>query len=157
MTEAKEYTPASSAAEQFLREMVERAATTSEQVFGSFLLLRLLGFEVGFGTDTCTVGFEVVPPLFNPQGTLHGGVLATALDVSMGHLLHKVAGVGTTLEMKVQYLAPVTTGRVTCESSFLRRGGSICYLQAHARRADRELIAHATATWKLLKPSLTRG
>jgi acyl-coenzyme A thioesterase PaaI-like protein len=73
------------------------------------------------------------------------------MDISMGHLLQHTAGAGATLEMQLQFLAPVTTGQVRCESSFLRRGGSIAFLQSQARRADGELVAHATSVWKLLK------
>ncbi len=130
--------------------MLARALGDSRQEFGSFFLSRLLGFEVSYGPETCQVAFEASPPLFNPQGSLHGGVLATALDISMGHLRHHVVGAGATLEMKVQYLAPVTTGRVICEASFLRRGRGVSFLQSRATREDGELAAHATATWKLL-------
>ncbi len=136
--------------EQAARAMLERALADSRQEFGNFFLLRLLGFEVSHGEDRCTVSFAATPPLFNPQGSLHGGVLATAMDISMGHLVNRVAGPGATLEMKTQYLAPVTAGRVQCEGSFLRRGRSLSFLQSHARRGDGELVAHATATWKLL-------
>src|ERR1700675_1198422 len=100
--------------------MIERALAEPRQEFGSFFLSRLLGFEVSFEDERCIVAFEATRALFNPQGTLHGGILATAMDVSMGHLLHHVAGAGTTLEMKIQYLAPVTGGIVRCEGSFLR-------------------------------------
>jgi uncharacterized protein (TIGR00369 family) len=130
--------------------MLARALGDARQEFGSFFLSRLLGFEVSYGPETCQVAFEASPPLFNPQGSLHGGVLATALDISMGHLLHHVAGAGATLEMKVQYLAPVTAGRVVCEASFLRRGRGVSFVQSTAMREDGELVAHATATWKLL-------
>lgn len=136
------------------RAMLDRALGDRRQEFGSFFLSRLLGFEVEYGSGTCTVSFSAVPPLFNPQGSLHGGVLATAMDISMGHLLHRVAGAGATLEMKVQYLAPITAGRVRCEASFLRQGRSLSFLQSEARRDDGELAAHATATWRQLP---TRG
>ena len=66
----------------------------------------------------------------------------------MGHLLNRVAGPGATLEMKVQYLAPIPAGPVVCTGSFLRRGRSICFLQSHATIAGGKLAAHATATWK---------
>jgi acyl-coenzyme A thioesterase PaaI-like protein len=69
----------------------------------------------------------------------------------MGHLLKRFAGPGATLEMKLQYLAPITAGRVRCEASFLRKGRSLCFLQSEARRGDGDLVAHATATWKLLE------
>lgn len=136
--------------ERLGRAMLDRAAATDRQEFGSFFLLRLLGMAVSHGEGTCTVSFEAVPPLFNPQGTLHGGVLATALDISMGHLLHRAAGAGATLEMKVQYMAPVSAGLVRCEASFLRQGRSVSFLQSHATRTDGVLLAHATATWRLL-------
>jgi uncharacterized protein (TIGR00369 family) len=131
--------------------MLRRAVGDGRQEFGSFFLSRLLGFDVSYERERCIVTFEVVAPLLNPQGTLHGGILATALDVSMGHLLHHVAGAGTTLEMKVQYLASISRGHVRCEGSFLRRGRSISFLQSLARAEDGSLLAHATATWKLLR------
>jgi|SRR3954453_21998940 uncharacterized protein (TIGR00369 family) len=128
-------------------KMLARACSEDRQEFGSFFLSRLLGIEVSYRGETCTVIFEAVETMFNPQGTLHGGILATAMDISMGHLLQHVAGAGTTLEMKVQYLAPVTGGLVRCESSFLRQGRGFFFLQSHARRSDGELAAHATSTW----------
>lgn len=133
--------------------MLTRATGDPRQEFGSFFLSRLLGFEVVYGEDTCTVGFAVEPTLFNPQGTLHGGILATAMDISMGHLLNRLSGPGTTLEMKVQYLAPVSTGRVRCLASVLRAGRGISFLQSSAYRDDDVLAAHATATWKRLRTS----
>lgn len=136
---------------QLARKMSERAVADERQVFGSFFLSRLLGFEVSYADERCMVAFDVVPTLFNPQGTLHGGVLATAMDISMGHLLHHVDGAGATLEMKVQYLGSVSDGRVTCEGSFLRRGRGISFLQSHATGQDGTMLAHATATWKRLR------
>ncbi len=130
--------------------MLARATAVDDQRFGSFFLLRLLGMEVSFGEGTCTVSFTTEPPLANPQGTLHGGVLATAMDISMGHLLGRVAGPGATLELKVQYLAPVSAGLVRCEASFLRQGRSISFMQSRATREDGTLVANATATWSLL-------
>lgn len=132
------------------REMLDRALADDRQEFGSFFLSRLLGFSVAYEEDTCSVSFEAVKPLFNPQGSLHGGILATALDISMGHLLHRNIGAGATLEMKVQYMAPVTAGLVRCEATFLRRGRTLSFLQSQATRADGQLVAHATSTWKQL-------
>jgi uncharacterized protein (TIGR00369 family) len=133
--------------------MLDRAASDERQEFGSFFLARLLGMTVSYEADACTVAFEAVPTLFNPQGTLHGGVLATAMDISMGHLLNHTAGPGATLEIKLQYMAAVTEGIVQCRATVLRQGRSISFLQSHATRADGALVAHATATWRLLRAS----
>jgi len=130
--------------------MLDRAAADDRQEFGSFFLARLLGMTVSYEADACSVAFDAVPPLFNPQGTLHGGVLATAMDISMGHLLNRAVGPGATLEIKVQYMAPVSAGAVLCRATFLRQGRSVSFLQSHATRADGTLTAHATATWRQL-------
>jgi uncharacterized protein (TIGR00369 family) len=134
--------------------MLDRATSDERQEFGSVLLARLLSMTVSYEADACTVAFEAVLPLFNPQGTLHGGVLATAIDISMGHLLNHTAGPGATLESKLQYTAAVTEGIVQCRATFLRQGRSISFLQSHAKRADGALVAHATATWRLLRASI---
>ena len=130
--------------------MLDRAAADERQEFGSFFLARLLGMTVSYEGEASIVAFDAVPPLFNPQGTLHGGVLATALDISMGHLLNRVAGPGATLEMKVQYMALIASGAVRCRATLLRHGRSLSFLQSHATRADGALAAHATATWRQL-------
>jgi uncharacterized protein (TIGR00369 family) len=131
--------------------MLDRALADPRQGFNSFFLSRLLGLCVSYEGERCIVELDASRLLFNPQGSLHGGVLATAMDISMGHLLHRVAGAGATLEMKIQFLAPVTAGTVRCEASFLRRGRSVSFLQSQARGANGDIVAHATATWKLLK------
>ena len=85
--------------------------------------------------------------MFNPQGTLHGGIIATAMDVSMGHLLYNTTGAGATLEMNIKYLLPIKEGNVLCEGSFLKPGKTISFLQSHLYRDDGKLAAYASATW----------
>ena len=133
------------------RAMFDEAIADGRHEFGSFFLSRFLGMQITYENDSCIVSFDVKPPMYNPQGSLHGGVLATALDISMGHLLNHRIGAGSTLEMKVQYFSPARSGTVRCQSSFLKKGRSIFFLQSHAYDAAGETLAHATSTWKLLK------
>ena len=132
------------------RLMLERAVGDGRQQFGSFFLSRLFGMEVAYDEDACTVSFEAERQMFNPQGVLHGGIIGTALDISMGHLLQHRVAPGTTLEMKVQYFAPVRGGLVHCRAEFLKKGRKVFFLQSRASDAGGEPFAHATATWKLL-------
>ena len=132
------------------RLMLERAVGDGRQQFGSFFLSRLFGMEVAYDEDACTVSYEAERQMFNPQGVLHGGIIGTALDISMGHLLQHRVAPGTTLEMKVQYFAPVRSGLVHCRAEFLKKGRKVFFLQSRALDSSGEPIAHATATWKLL-------
>jgi uncharacterized protein (TIGR00369 family) len=129
----------------------ERAVAEHSQEFGKFFLARLYGFEITFPEKECEVAFDLADFMFNPQGWLHGGVISTAMDISMGHLLDRTAGPGMTLELKVQFLAPVREGRVRCLGRILRLGKSLAFMTSEARDATDQPIAFATATWKLLR------
>jgi uncharacterized protein (TIGR00369 family) len=131
--------------------MFKQALADERHEFGSFFLSRFFGLQIAYENDSCIVSFDVKPPMYNPQGSLHGGVLAMALDISMGHLLQHRVGAGSTLEMKVQYFSPPRSGLVRCQSGFLKSGRSIFFLQSYAYDAAGEVLAHATSTWKLLK------
>lgn len=119
---------------------------------GNFFLSRLLGFEFSYPEDRCEVGFTVRDFMFNPRGSLHGGVIALAMDASMGHLLLRRGQPAATLELKTQFLRPVVSnGRVRAVGRLLRQGRSVCFMQSEFIDRDNELSAFATATWKCLR------
>ncbi len=133
------------------RAAFEQALASHEQDFGRFFLARLFGLELSYTGETCRIDFDLKDFMFNPQGGLHGGISAFVLDISMGHLLHRSSGAGTTLEMKVQYLKAARAGRLTCTARFIRQGRSISFLRSELVDEQGELIAYATSTWKSLK------
>lgn len=131
------------------RDVFERALEHHEQAFGQFFLAKLLGFEIRYpNDDACQVEFPVLDFMYNPQGSLHGGIIALAMDVSMGHLLNHLQGPGATLEMKVQFLRPVRGGRAVATGRVLRRGNTVAFLESRLTDQDGELAAMATSTWK---------
>lgn len=130
------------------RAAFEHALATHEQAFGQFFLAKLLGFEITFPDETCRVEFALQDFMYNPQGSLHGGIAALAMDVSMGHLLNHLRGPGATLEMKVQYMRALRGGRVVATGSILRRGKEIAFLESRLTDQDGQLAALATATWR---------
>ena len=133
------------------RAAFENALKTYDQDFGKFFLTRLFGMEFEYPDDTCRITFDLKDFMFNPQGGLHGGVIAFALDISMGHLLRRKSGPGTTVEIKVQYLKAVRSGRVIATGRFLRQGRTLSYLSADLTDHKGEMIAYATSTWMSLK------
>ena len=78
------------------RSAFDNALEHHEQAFGQFFLAKLLGFEITYPQDACRVEFPVLDFMYNPQGSLHGGIIALAMDVSMGHLLNHLQGPGAT-------------------------------------------------------------
>lgn len=133
------------------RAAFERALATQQPEFERFFLARLLGLNFSYADGTCLIDFEAQAFMFNPQGTLHGGLIATVMDICMGHLLHHTDGPGTTLEMKTQYVRAARTGRLRCTGEFTHRGRSVSFLRSTLADSAGDVIAFATATWKRLK------
>lgn len=139
--------------EQAARLAFENALATHAPGFGTFFLARLFGLDVSYDDETCRVDMPVDDFKFNPQGSLHGGVIALMMDISMGHLLNRHVGPGATLEMNVQYLQAARAGRVAAVGRFIRKGRQICFLRSELTDSSGALVASATSTWKVLPPS----
>ncbi|WP_447553385.1 PaaI family thioesterase [Vreelandella sp. EE22] len=132
------------------RKIVEHALATEQPEFGQFFLAKLLQLDIRYEGNRCHVTLPVASHLYNPQGSLHGGVIATAMDISMGHLIHHVMGQGgSTVEMKVQFLRPIHKGELRFEGSFIKRGRALAFMQSKALSNDGKEVAFATATWMM--------
>lgn len=142
--------------EALTRARFEDALAHHRPEFGAFFLARFLGLQVTYGDRTCRVDLPTADYMHNPQGSLHGGVIAIALDVSMGHLVHHFLRTGVTLEMKVQYLRPVH-GPCWCEARFTKTGRRVVFSESTLYDADDRPCAVATATWLLLDANVPDG
>lgn len=118
----------------------------------------LIGMEV-IDVSEGRIVFSAEPAEYhyNPLGTVHGGVMATLLDSAMSSAVQSLlpAGTGyTTLEIKVNFLRPITstTGTMTCEGTIIHLGGRIATAQARLTDAAGKLYAHSTATCIILRP-----
>ena len=88
-----------------IRRHVDSALTEARPEFGSFFLAKFLDLGITYDEDeqTCTVRLPASPMLSNPQGSIHGGVLTTVMDISMGHLSHHFLSTAVTLEMNTRF------------------------------------------------------
>ncbi len=111
---------------------------------------------MGFGFAQIEEGrvvFECVPgeQHYNPIGSVHGGLACTLFDSAMGCAVHTAlpAGVGyTTVELKVNFLRPITTGtgKLSCEGKTIHVGGRVATAEAHITDEAGKLYGHATTT-----------
>ncbi len=94
--------------------------------------------------------------LYNPIGSLHGGILATLLDSALGCAVHSklAAGVGyTTVDLNVTYLRPATrdSGRLTCEAESVHSGRKIATARAQIVDDGGRLYATGITTCVILQ------
>jgi acyl-CoA thioesterase len=93
----------------------------------------------------------VAPKLLNPHGVLHGGVLYTMADTSMGYAVYSTLDRGqscATIEIKMVYLKPVLEGRVRCVTKLVHRGARIAVLES-SLACSKILVAKALGTFAI--------
>jgi uncharacterized protein (TIGR00369 family) len=88
---------------------------------------------------------------YNPLGVVHGGMAATLLDSALGCCVSSHLDAGdlyTTLELKVNYLRPLTmeTGTVRAIATTLHIGRTTALVEGKVLDADDRLYAYASST-----------
>jgi uncharacterized protein (TIGR00369 family) len=95
--------------------------------------------------------------MYNPIGSVHGGVAATLLDSCMGCAVHTTleAGAGyTTTDLHVRYVRAMSdaTGRVLAEGRVVHAGKRTATAEGRLYvESDERLIAHATTGCVILR------
>ena len=109
---------------------------------------------VGLHRDGVTIECRLRDDLRNAAGVLHGGVTATLADVAVGMALARHFGgrrTATTVEMKVNFLRPVTGGKVLARSRLLRVGSALCVGHVDLFDGEKRRIGAALVTYMLLE------
>jgi uncharacterized protein (TIGR00369 family) len=117
--------------------------------FNAYLGVRLVRLHA----DGVTIECRLRPELMNASGVLHGGVTATLADVAVGMALARHLGrprAATTVELKINYLRPVSSGRVMARSHLLRVGSTLCSGRVDLFDGDKNLVGAALVTYMLL-------
>jgi uncharacterized protein (TIGR00369 family) len=104
-----------------------------------------------------SVAFEPAEFHYNAMGTVHGGVIATVIDIVLGSAVHSTlkAGQGfTTLTLELKYHRAATTksGRLTATAEVVTRGREIVTAEAKLVDKNGRLFANATSTLMILRP-----
>ena len=98
---------------------------------------------------TLALRFTVEDWMQNDKMTLHGGILATALDTTMGVLVRFCKGGErtSTVSLNTNFLRPLPVGAAfIVEAAVEKMGRRIQFVSAHVT-ADEEVCATATATF----------
>jgi len=103
------------------------------------------------GGPQCEMKIE--EKVLNVYGTVHGGAISTLADVSMGYALfdhlredERLA----TVEMKINYLAAVSSGTLTAEAKLVSRSRNLAVLESRVECGG-NLVAKAMGTFYISK------
>jgi uncharacterized protein (TIGR00369 family) len=121
-------------------------------------IARLLDFTiVEVQEGRAVFAMEPAEWMYNPIGSVHGGIAATILDSCMGCAVHTTleAGVGyTTGDLQVRYIRAMgeSTGRVLAEGRVVHRGRRTATAEGRLFvESDETLVAHGTTGCVILR------
>jgi uncharacterized protein (TIGR00369 family) len=95
-----------------------------------------------------------------PYGTAHGGVYASLIDAAAFWAVHpqiKAEADITTVELKVNYLAPASDGHFIAKGRSIKVGERLCLGEAVIENERGRLLAHGTATMMIIESLKIQG
>jgi uncharacterized protein (TIGR00369 family) len=133
--------------------MTALAIADRRNVFGQVPFLRLLAARREFSEGgRARVVLDERPDLGNVVGAVHGGVLATLLDVVMASAAVSVfdfTRTAVTLNLNTSFLEPAR-GRLTAYGEVLRHDDSVAWCRAWISDAAGRLVAQAQGSFRYL-------
>ena len=117
---------------------------------GELIGMRIVDAEEGRVTFELDAG----PQHSSPPGTLHGGILCDLADAAMGCATLSQLEEGAsfaTVELKINFLKPVWSGRVTAVGTVIKAGRTLTLCECRVTDSDDALVAYATSTCMTLR------
>ena len=124
-------------------------------------IAQLIGFRID-SVEPGRVGVEMdaEPRHANPMGTVHGGVLCDLADAAMGMAYASTLDEGetfTTLELKINFLKPVWTGRLVATGRLEKGGHTVGLTECDVVDDKERLVARASSTLMTLRGEAAAG
>jgi len=112
---------------------------------------RLLGFKIdSVKPGRAVLSVDVRKELTQLQGVMHGGATAALIDTAVAFAIVGASEPGarfTTVEMKVNYLRPISEGRITAEAWLIRDGRRIVVAECDVLDSAGRLAAKGLLTY----------
>jgi uncharacterized protein (TIGR00369 family) len=117
---------------------------------GDLIGMRMVAAEKGRVTFELDAG----PQHSSPPGTLHGGILCDLADGAMGCACLSLLAEGesfATVELKINFLQPVWSGRVTAVGEVVKAGRTLTVCACRITDEGGSLVGYATSTQMTLR------
>ncbi|MBW2515472.1 MAG: PaaI family thioesterase [Deltaproteobacteria bacterium] len=117
-----------------------------------FDLLSMKLVDVGVGYASLEI--ELAQKHLQPFGVVHGGVFASIIDAAAFWSVYygiEDPDVGiTTVDLKLNYLAPAVTGKLIASGRQIKVGRTLGYAEAKVADQKGKVLAHGTSTLIIL-------
>jgi uncharacterized protein (TIGR00369 family) len=144
-----------------MRELNPAYVTAAAKIVNECPYFSLISMELKeLVWGQCRIEAKVQEKHMQPFGLVHGGVFAGLVDAATFWAVFSEIddGLGmTTVELKVNYLAPASKGILIAKGRSLKVGKTICLGEAFLEDENGALLAHGTSTTMVMKDLLLQG
>lgn len=112
-----------------------------------------MGLETKRIDGGAEVRLEIKEHALNSLGVAHGGVICTLVDHAIGAAVGFALGrtrQAVTAELKVNLLAPTTSGTLIARGRLIREGKRLIVGEAEVVDQDGRLVAKGLGTWAIV-------
>lgn len=115
--------------------------------------IRSMGFKLVYlGQGRAGLQLMVNENFLNTLGSLHGGIITAMADTSMGYALQTLGGIAVTLELNINYFAPVQAGMIiTSEGWVVHAGKNTIVTEAALFSEQGDMVCKSRATFFVIK------
>ena len=132
------------------------AAIVNRSPYFSLLCMEIKDLQWG----TALLEVQLEEKHLQPFGFVHGGVMASVVDAAAFWAVFPQVenGMGlTTVEIKVNFLAPAQKGRLVAKGRCIRLGKTLALGETEIRNTEGGLVAHGTATMMIVSDLKLEG
>ncbi len=117
-----------------------------------FSLISMKICDIGNGYSILEIDIE--NKHLQPFGFIHGGVFSSIIDAAAFWAVYcsiedQNAGM-TTIDLKLNYLAPATSGKLIVKGRQIKLGKTLGYAEAEVRNEQGKILSHGTSTLMVL-------
>lgn len=120
---------------------------------------QLLGMKIEeVRKDFARLSIEIDRKHIQFLGTVHGGVIASLADSAAAWAIYgsnNLQDIPVTVEMKINFMKPVKTGRLVAEAQNVHSGSRIFVSDVEVKDGEGNLVAKSLVTYYLLKGKRT--
>ncbi len=123
-----------------------------------FALLSMKVKDLEWGTAVLEVDLD--EKHLQPFGYVHGGAIASVMDAAAFWAVFPQVNDGmglTTVEIKVNYLAPVQKGKLVAKGRCIKIGKTLALGDVFINGSEGNLLAHGTATMMIVPDLKVEG
>lgn len=112
-----------------------------------------IGFEIiHFQKGNVLLKLPITQQLLNANGTLHGGVHATMLDLILGMAIRTTTKTRcVTINLNINYLAPAVSGNIYASGKIIKQGYRTVIAEGELFDEQEKLLAKGVGTFKLVR------